>query len=89
MQSYTLADIRDHNREIFEKAAIEPVLVTEEARPSHVIMSAETYERLLNRLEELEDIALGQSAEAAFKNSHMVGVEIFTSTLQRLAYGEA
>ncbi|MDP8963454.1 MAG: type II toxin-antitoxin system Phd/YefM family antitoxin [Cyanobacteriota bacterium] len=89
MQSYTLADIRDRNSEVFEKAAIEPVLVTEQARPSHVIMSAETYERLLHRLEELEDIALGQSVEAAFKNSHMVGIETFTSTLQQLSNGEA
>jgi PHD/YefM family antitoxin component YafN of YafNO toxin-antitoxin module len=42
MQSYTLADTRDRNSEVFEKAAIKPVLVTERSRPSHVIMSADT-----------------------------------------------
>lgn len=89
MQSYTLTDTRDRNSEVFEKAAIEPVLVTKQSHPSHVIMSADTYQRLLHRLEELEDMLLGQAAEAALKNSQMVGVETFTSTLQRLADGKA
>jgi PHD/YefM family antitoxin component YafN of YafNO toxin-antitoxin module len=83
MQSYTLTDTHDRHSEVFEKAAIEPILVTERSQPSHVIMSANTYQRLLKRLEELEDMVLAQAAEAALKNSHLVGVETFTSTLQR------
>ena len=89
MQRYTLTDTRDRNSEVFEKAAIEPVLVTQRSQPSHVIMSADAYHRLLKRLEELEDMLLGQAAETALKNSHLVGTETFTSTLQRLANGEA
>ncbi|MBD0345749.1 MAG: type II toxin-antitoxin system Phd/YefM family antitoxin [Coleofasciculus sp. Co-bin14] len=89
MQSYTLTDTHNRLSEVFEKAVTEPVLVIEQSRPSHVIMSADTYQRLLKRLEELEDMLLGQAADAALKNSHMVGVETFTSTLQRLANGEA
>lgn len=89
MQRYTLTDTHDRNSEVFEKAAMEPVLVTERSQPSHVIMSADTYQRLLKRLEELEDMLLGQAAETALKNSQMVGVETFTSTLQGLADGEA
>lgn len=89
MEIYTLADIRDRNGEIFKKAASEPILVTEQSQPSHVIMSAETYRLLLKRLEELEDIALAQTAQTAIKNSHLVGEDIFTSTLQGLANGEA
>lgn len=89
MQSYTLTDTRDRNSEVFEKAAIEPVVVTQRSQPSHVIMSADAYQRLLHRLEELEDMLLGQAAETALNSSHLVGTETFTSTLQRLANGEA
>lgn len=89
MQRYTLTDTRDRNSEVFEKAAIEPVLVTQRSQPSHVIMSADAYQRLLKRLEELEDMLLGQAAETALHRSHLVGTETFTSTLQRLANGEA
>jgi prevent-host-death family protein len=89
MQRYTLTDTRDRNSEVFEQAAIEPVVVTQRSQPSHVIMSADAYQRLLKRLEELEDMLLGQAAETALNSSHLVGTETFTSTLQRLANGEA
>lgn len=89
MQSYTLADTRDRNSEVFEKATIEPVVVTQRSQPSHIIMSVDAYRRLLHRLEELENMLLGQAAETALKNSYMVGIETFTSSLQGLANGEA
>lgn len=89
MQRYTLTDTRDRNSEVFEKAAIEPVVVTQRSQPSHVIMSADAYQRLLKRLEELENMLLGQAAETALNSSYLVGTETFTSTLQRLANGEA
>ncbi|HBE19702.1 MAG TPA: prevent-host-death protein [Cyanobacteria bacterium UBA11149] len=85
MYSYTIIDTRDRHSEVFEKAAIEPVLVTQESQPSHVIMSADTYQRLLHRLEQLEDMVLGKAAEAALKNSNFCGRETFTLALQRLA----
>lgn len=89
MQSYTLTDTHNRLSEVFEKAVTEPVLVIEQSRPSHVIMSADTYQRLLKRLEELEDMLLGQAADTALKNSHMVGIEAFTLALQQLADSEA
>ncbi len=89
MHSYTIRDTRDRHSEVFEQAAIEPVLVTQQSQPSHVIMSADTYQRLIHRLEELEDLLLGKAAEAALKNSHFVGTETFTVTLQGWANGEA
>ena len=52
-------------------------------------MSVDAYQRLLHRLEELEDMLLGQAAETTLKNSYMVGTETFTSSLQGLANGEA
>ena len=89
MQTYTLTDARNKHGEVFDKAAIEPVLLTKQSRPSHVIISAESYHKLINRLTELEDMLLGQAAEAALSQSTMVGSEAFTNALERLANGEA
>ncbi|WP_295613325.1 hypothetical protein [Chamaesiphon sp. GL140_3_metabinner_50] len=48
-------------------------------------MSVEKYDRLIDRLDRLEDLAIGQQAQAALLTSRMVGSEIFTAELQRLA----
>ncbi|ARV59882.1 prevent-host-death protein [Nostocales cyanobacterium HT-58-2] len=88
MQTYTLTDARNKHGEVFDKAAVEPVLLTKQSRPSHVIMSAESYQKLIARLTELEDIVLGQATEAALNKSKMIGTEAFTSALERLANGE-
>jgi prevent-host-death family protein len=89
MQTYTLTDARNKHGEVFDKAAIEPVLLTKQSRPSHVIISAESYQKLINRLTELEDMLLAQAAEAALNQSTMVGSEAFTNALERLANGKA
>jgi PHD/YefM family antitoxin component YafN of YafNO toxin-antitoxin module len=85
MESYSLAEIRTRQTEVLEQAAVEPVLLTEEAQPSYVIMSAQNYQQLLDRLSELEDRALGQLADIALRDSQMVGSENFTAELKRLA----
>ena len=87
MQNYSLTDARNKHGEVFDKAAVEPVLLTKQSRPSHVIMSAETYQKLVKRLEELEDMLLGQEANVALSNSKMVGNEAFTNALENLADG--
>ena len=89
MQTYTLTDARNKHGEVFDKAATEPVLLTKQSRPSHVIISAESYQKLINRLEELEDMVFGQAAEVALSQSKMIGTEAFTSALEHLANGEA
>lgn len=89
MQTYTLTDARNKHGEVFDKAATEPVLLTKQSRPSHVIISAESYQKLINRLEELEDMVFGQAAEVALSQSKMIGIEAFTSALEHLANGEA
>ncbi|MBE8999674.1 type II toxin-antitoxin system Phd/YefM family antitoxin [Nostoc sp. LEGE 12447] len=89
MQTYTLTDARNKHGEVFDKAATEPVLLTKQSRPSHVIISAESYQKLMNRLEELEDMVFGQAAEVALIQSKMIGTEAFTSALEHLANGEA
>jgi prevent-host-death family protein len=89
MQTYTLTDARNKHGEVFDKAAIEPVLLTKQSRPSHVIISADSYQKLINRLQELEDMQLVQSAETALSQSKMMGIEAFTSALEHLANGAA
>jgi prevent-host-death family protein len=89
MQTYTLTDARNKHGEVFDKATTEPVLLTKQSRPSHVIISAESYQKLINRLQELEDMVFGQAAEAALSQSKMIGTEAFTSALEHLANGEA
>ena len=87
MQTYSLTDARNKHGEVFDKAAIEPVLLTKQSRPSHVIISADSYQKLINRLQELEDMQLVQNAETALSQSKMVGTEAFTSALEYLANG--
>lgn len=87
MKSYTLSQIRNQYVEVFDQAQNEPVLVTKQKRPSHVIISAYTYQQLITRLEELEDLNLGKAAENAINQSVMVGSKEFTATLEKLANG--
>lgn len=85
MQSYPLAEVGDRSSEVFEQAAVEPVVLTEASKPEFVIMSIQNYQQLLDRLGELEDRLLGQLAEEAFQHSQMVGSERFTAELEKLA----
>lgn len=85
MQRFSVTEIQNTHSEVLNQAAIEPVLLTEESQPSYVIMSAENYEQLINRLAQLEDLIIGQQAQTALSNSRMVGTETFTAELKRLA----
>ncbi len=84
MQSFTLIDIRDRCDEVFNQAAAEPILLTQESQPSYVLLSIYDYRQLIDRLESLEDRALGKLAELARNQSQMVGAEPFTAELTRL-----
>ncbi|HLP87755.1 MAG TPA: prevent-host-death protein [Nostocaceae cyanobacterium] len=85
MQTYTLTDVHYKHSEIFNKAAIEPVLIISQSQPNYVIISADSYQKLLNRLQELADLLLVQVAETAINQSQMVGTEAFTLVLEHLA----
>ena len=87
MKSYTLTQTRNQHGEVFDRAIIEPVLITKQKRPSHVILSAEAYQQLIAKLKELEDLNLGQAAKTALSQSQMVGSEKFMATLEKLANG--
>lgn len=85
MNTYTLTQTRNKHGEVFDKAQVEPVLITKQKRPSHVILSAQAYQKLIDRLEELEDLHLGQTADKARSESELVGSEAFTAALEKLA----
>ena len=88
MQSYTLAEVCNPQGTVFNRAAVEPVLLTDKSQPSHVIMSSDAYQRLIERLMELEDMLLGSSAKSALSQSQMVGTKTFVETRKQLANGE-
>jgi prevent-host-death family protein len=85
MRQFTLGDIQNLHSDILEQAATEPVVLTSESQASYVIMSVENYEQLMNQIAQLEDLILGQQTQMAVANSKMVGSEIFTDELERLA----
>jgi PHD/YefM family antitoxin component YafN of YafNO toxin-antitoxin module len=85
MQCFSVTEIQDTDSKALHQAALEPVLLTAESQPSYVIMSIDNYEQLINRLARLEDLAIGQQAQTNLATSKMVGTEIFTAEIQRLA----
>ena len=87
MKTYTLTQVKDKHNEVFEHAQVEPILITTQKRPSHVIVSAQTYQKLIERLEELEDLHFGKIAEIALTRSKMVGSDEFTKALEQIANG--
>ncbi|MEM1283208.1 MAG: type II toxin-antitoxin system Phd/YefM family antitoxin [Chlamydiota bacterium] len=54
MQSYTLTEVRNQHGKVFDRAKLEPVLITKQKRPSHVILSAEAYQKLIDHIQTLE-----------------------------------
>jgi len=87
MKTYTLTETRNQHGEVFDLAQVEPVLITKQKRPTHVIISAQAYQKLINRLEELEAINLGNQAQIALNQSKMVGSDEFTAALEEIANG--
>jgi tetrahydromethanopterin S-methyltransferase subunit G len=85
MQSYPLTEIPPIANDILEQAASEPVLLVQESQAGYVLMSAQQYQNLIRRLEELEDRVFGKLAETALQSSSMVGSEVFIAELQQLA----
>jgi prevent-host-death family protein len=88
MYTYTLSEARNRHGEIFDRAATEPVLLTKQSRPSHVLLSATAYTKLIDKLAELEEAAWGKKAVEAVISEEMLGTAIFTQALAEIAHGE-
>jgi prevent-host-death family protein len=89
MKTYTLTDTRNRHGEVFDQAMTEPILLTKQSRPSHVVLSAQAYQTLIERLGLLEDLAWGQVAIDMLTHSKPIGSERFIMELEKLANGEA
>jgi prevent-host-death family protein len=89
MKTYTLTDTRNRHGEVFDQAMTEPVLLTKQSRPSHVILSVQAYQDLIERLSFLENLAWGHAALDALRQANPVGSERFVAELEQLANGEA
>jgi prevent-host-death family protein len=88
MQTYTLSEARNRHGEIFDRATIEPVLLTKQSRPSHVLLSATAYSNLIDKLAELEESTWGRKATEILSSEVMVGTTEFTNALTAIANGE-
>ncbi|MBW4510290.1 MAG: type II toxin-antitoxin system prevent-host-death family antitoxin [Scytonematopsis contorta HA4267-MV1] len=53
MRQFSLGDIHNPHSNVLEQAATEPIILTSESQASYVIMSAENYEQLINRIAQL------------------------------------
>jgi prevent-host-death family protein len=89
MHTYTLSEARNRHGEIFDQAATEPVLLTKQSRPSHVLLSATAYTKLIDKLAVLEEAAWSKKATEAIASEEMVGAEVFTQVLTKMANGKA
>lgn len=87
MKNYPLQEAKNRHEEIFRRASDEPILLSEKSHPSHVILSFQTYQDLINRLDELEDLVWGKQATESVKRSQFVGEDKFVQSLQELANG--
>ncbi len=80
--------MRDRQSAVLHQATTEPIVLLEESQPSYIIVSANQYQQLTERLALLEDCALGQIAKIALEHSCMVGTEAFTTALQSLTQSD-
>jgi len=85
MLTYTLSDARNRHGEVFDRAIAEPVLLTKNARASHVVLSAALFEQMTARLRDLEDQALGAAAEQARAGGEMAGSDAFVAAMTQMA----
>ena len=88
MTTFTLTEAKNRHGEVFDRAMAEPVILTKQGRPSHVVLSALQYDTLMNRLTALEDRLLGEKATAALAEEELVGSEAFTAALREMIDGE-
>jgi PHD/YefM family antitoxin component YafN of YafNO toxin-antitoxin module len=85
MQQFSVEEMKERSQDVLESATSEPVVLVDQAQPSYVVLSMQSYQQLIDRLTEFEDQALGRLAELALQNSSFVGEDVFVKELQRFA----
>lgn len=69
MKSFPLTDARRELPTLVGKSAKEPILITRHGEEAAVLLSPSLYEKMLDALEELEDIAAYDAAKARREDS--------------------
>ncbi|AZZ47966.1 type II toxin-antitoxin system Phd/YefM family antitoxin [Rathayibacter rathayi] len=64
MSTITVTDARSILSEVIERSHTEAVILKRHGRPEAVVVSAEQYERMLDALEEVEDVQAFDAAMA-------------------------
>ena len=64
METVSAAEARNHLSEVIEKAAHEPVMIERRGERAAVVVSPQEYDRLMEALEEIEDVAAYDAAMA-------------------------
>jgi prevent-host-death family protein len=81
MKEYTLTDCRNKHGEVFDTATREPVRLTKQGRPSHVLLSAQVFERLISKVQAAEDQLHGEAAQRLLKEEPTLGADAFGDRL--------
>lgn len=76
MHTYTLSDVHKRHGEVFDRASVEPVIVTKQNRPSHVILGADLWsipvEELFGKSAlSVEEVAAAVASEAPVDKAEM------------------
>ena len=69
MKSFPLTDARRELPTLVGKSAKEPILITRHGEEAAVLLSPSLYEKMLDAMEELEDIATYDAAKARREDS--------------------
>ena len=69
MKSFALSDARRDLPTLVDKSAKEPILITRHGEDAAVMISPSLYEEMIEAMEELEDIAAYDAAQARKEDS--------------------
>ena len=72
MKSFPLTDARRDLPSLVDKTAKEPILITRHGIDAAVLVSPSLYEKMLDAMEELEDIAAYDQAKARREESTLL-----------------
>ena len=88
LKTFSLSETKTQHGKVFDLAIKEPVIITKQSRPSHVILSYDDFDALANRVRELEDAMLGKAANDVLARSKMMGSDAFTAALESFIHAE-
>lgn len=85
MTTITASDFKKHYGEFFDKALTEPVIIQKHHRNSLVMIAFDVFEKLQNRVAELEDYKLVQEMAEIKLNGNFISGDEAIKNLTLLA----